>query len=438
MSSSPATEPRAGKPARGGSSQPAQSRSTAAAPEGIARRDWFLLPLIAVLTASGLLVALKATADRMYTDSQSSTLSCLILNDPTTGVRAIPNSVCHQKALETESAEYRFNSCGHRAGMECGPKPDGAYRIVLVGSSYNYGMWVSREQSFAALLPEKISLLTGRPVQLYNESMQWGFPPSTVLRFHKVFDAKPDMILWVLTPYDISKAFELMPFVPPAPVANQKPVSALSRVKLAFAENSLPKAVSLIWDRAVTAPWAAELEAIRWKPSGILLEHLLYASNSLYLKSSLTQPDTDIGYLHSAQSSLWHKNLVQFDKQAANVEGQARAAGIPFVAVLVPERAQAAMISNGEWPAGYDPFKIDDQLRTIITSHGGTYFDVLHDFRNIPGSERLFFPVDGHPDAKGHALLADLLAKQITSGPVDALRANPDRASTQPSVPEHR
>ena len=247
--------------------------------------------------------------------------------------------------------------------MECGPKPEGIYRIVMVGSSYNYGMWVPREKSYAALLPEKISQITGRPVQLYNESMQWGFPPSTVLRFHEVFDAKPDMILWVLTPYDISKAFELLPFVPPAPVANQKPVGALSRVKLAFAENSVPKAVSLIWDRAVIAPWAAELAAFRWKPSGILLEHLLYSSNSLYVKSSLTQPDTDIGYLHAEQSPLWHKNLAEFDKQAADVEGQARAAGIPFVAVLVPERAQAALISNGEWPAGYDPFKIDDQLR---------------------------------------------------------------------------
>ena len=397
-------------------------------------RDWLLLPLAGVLTVSALLLALNLTAGHLYKESKSTTLSCLVLNDPTTGVRAIPNSVCYQKIFESELAEYRFNACGHRAGMECGPKSPGVYRIVMVGSSYNYGMWVPREKSFAALVPQQLSQITGKKIELYNESMQWGSPASTILRLHEVFEAQPDMILWVLNPYDIGKAFELLPYTPPAPVPGQKVLTAMDHVKLAFAHNSIPAAIGVIWDRAVVVPWNSKIYNFRFKPVSILLEHLLYANQTLYLKSSLMMPDKDIGYLLSNPTQFWQDNVKEFDRQAAVVEGQAKAAGIPFVAVLVPQRSQAAMISDGQWPDGYDPFKLDNQLRTIVTSHGGIYFDVLPEIRKMPGVEKGFFPVDGHPDANGHAMLASLLVKGLTSGAVPALdprkSATPSQAAT--------
>ena len=59
-----------------------------------------------------------------------------------------------------------------------------------------------------------------------------------------------------------------------------------------------------------------------------------------------------------------------------DMEERAKAAGVPLVAVLVPNRAQSAMISMGEWPAGYDPYKLDNELSAIVTSHGGMYIDI--------------------------------------------------------------
>jgi hypothetical protein len=96
---------------------------------------------------------------------------------------------------------------------------------------------------------------------------------------------------------------------------------------------------------------------------------------------------------------------------------------------MLPERGQAAMISMGEWPTGFDPYKIGSQVKAIIQSHGGTYIDVLHGFRTIPNPELDYLPVDGHINAEGHAILSGLLAKGLTGGAVPALRI-----TTQPQV----
>jgi hypothetical protein len=105
------------------------------------------------------------------------------------------------------------------------------------------------------------------------------------------------------------------------------------------------------------------------------------------------------------------------------------AAGVPLVVTLVPNRAQAAMISMGEWPAGYDPYKLDNELRSIIEKQGGTYIDILPDYRTIASPEQGYFTVDGHPNADGHALIARFLARELTSGAIPTLKA-----TTQPQA----
>jgi len=89
------------------------------------------------------------------------------------------------------------------------------------------------------------------------------------------------------------------------------------------------------------------------------------------------------------------------------------------------------MIAMGQWPDGFDPYKLDDELRAILVSHGGIYIDILSGIRNIPNPEQYYFPVDGHPDAQGHLMFSRLLAKALTSGGVPALKA-----TSQPTAPQ--
>ena len=385
------------------------------------RRDWIVLPLLAVLTVGLLSGSTELIARRMFPAVREPWGNCMVLDDPATGVRGIPNSVCRIRTAESDFVEYRMNRCGHRAGMECGPKAPDAFRIVMTGSSFALGTRVQREQTFAALLPQQLSTRTGHRVELYNESMGWGSPRNVALRFDDVLEAKPDLILWVLTPWDIQQSPTMMPELPGERAPEEHGV-AKRRVKKALDTKPVWKAVPALagLGRDLLGSAAEDLVGDQTR---VMMRHFLFESESVYLESYLRGNDRQGGFLKVAQSAEWQNDLLRTEIQVADIERRAEAAGVPFVAVLLPNRAQAAMISAGEWPSGYDPYKLGQEVRTIVEAHGGTYIDVLPNFRTIPNPERHYLPIDGHPDASGHAIISGLLAEALTTGKVSVLKA---------------
>jgi hypothetical protein len=339
--------------------------------------------------------------------------SCFVM-DPATGVRGVPNCVFLEEKIEIQPVEYRLNSCGHHASMDCGPKAPDIYRIVMTGSSFAEGADVPIEKTFGTLLPAELSRQTGRKVELYNEAMSFRGPLNVGARFNEILAAQPSAILWILTPHDIEDVW--LGYDPQETLSFAERVRA--QVKQASTKRPLPDAAldMLRISRASLATlWGKTA-------SGVLMMHFLYRNPIEYVKFYL-MGGVSTRFLQERPDPEWQYYLRQFNNSAAYVEDQAKAAGVPLVAVLVPNRAQAAMISMGQWPAGYDPYKLDNELRTIITSHGGVYIDILPDLRAVPHAEQGYLPVDGHPNADGHALLTKLLAKELTSGAVPALRA---------------
>jgi hypothetical protein len=373
------------------------------------RRDWILLPMLGLLTICLIAACSETIARRLFSESKKGAGSCFVINDPSTGARGIPNCSVWGKDAESPWVEYRFNRCGHRAGMECGQKPPLTYRIVMIGSSVPMGDYVQREKTFAALLPLELSQETGHTIELYNEGMGWGFSHSSDLRFNDALKEDPDLILWVLTPTDIQRASLVLPTADQDPWANLSlPKKAWKRLQTGLASGSFADVASDAFGRTRTA---------------LMLRHLLYKSQSQYVKSFLASGDANAGYLKVEQSAEWRKDLQQFSSDAADMEARSRTAGVPFAAVLVPDHAQAAMISMGEWPQGYDPYKLDNVLRAIIASHGGIYIDILPGFRSIPNVEQYTFPVENHPTPAGHAMISGLLARALSDGTVPALKA---------------
>jgi hypothetical protein len=367
------------------------------------RRDWIVLPTLGLLTFCLIIGSTESIARLIFSYSDKGLKDCTVFNDPSTGPRGIPNCVCWDKGYETQPIEYRLNSSGYRADTDFGPKAPGTYRIVTVGSSFAMAYGADNKMSYAALLPGELTSLTRRKVDLLNEGFAGG--GGVNLRLDKALAFNPDMILWILTPWDIGQEFATVHHPPRA--NRHKPFlrRAWARINLDFA-TSFTKAIQETFSDTRTA---------------LMLRHYLFESQSQYIKSFLRAGDKEAGFLKAEPSAEWKESLRQFSTAVPEYEAQAEAAGVPLVAVLVPDRAQAAMISRGEWPAGYDPYKLNNELRSILSSHGGIYIDILPRFRAIPNPERYYLPVDGHLDAAGNAILSNLLAKELTSGAVPAL-----------------
>ncbi len=280
------------------------------------RRDWIIMPLLSLATALALVGGAEILARIVFHTPKTSTLACLVLDDPDTGVRGRPNTTCTQYKWETPGpVVYRFNSSGHRAGMEMLPKPPDTFRIVLVGSSMAVGLWVPWQQTLAAQLPGELYRLTGRSVQLYDEGMQWGTPRNMARQFNNVIAAKPDLILWVVTPWDMSNVDMNVP-----PDSRKLPLES---------------------------GWAAVQEFANTRVRFLfLLRHLLYLSQSEFLRHFLMQ-GKEAAFLQADPSPAWQDKLEHFRTYAAEMEKQAKTAGVPLVVTALPERAQTDMISTG-------------------------------------------------------------------------------------------
>jgi hypothetical protein len=400
------------------------------------RRDWVLLPAVSLLTICILAISAELISRWLYPSTQVGFQNCFAKNDPTGDAAATPNSVCWEEIPEsTLKAEYRFNRRGHRAGAELSAKPPGTYRIVLIGSSITQGLFVPREKTFAALLPGELSMETGRKIEVYNEATGGKFRggPFPTLdsaqHFDEVLAAQPDLILWVITPTDIMNASSKRNAESPdRGTVQEEPRSARRSSKSRIFWSTFVASIA-------NGTFGERLKS-RWEETrtSIVLKHLLIASESQdeYVKSFLRNGD-DASFLKTEPDAKWQLQLQYFDAELAEVTRLAKGAGVPLVAVFVPNRPQAAMISKGDWPDGYDPFKLKDEVRDNVVSNGGQFIDILPDYRGIPSPERHYFPVDGHPDADGHSIICRFLVKQLTSGVVPELKtSNPPEIAMQP------
>jgi hypothetical protein len=299
----------------------------------------------------------------------------------------------------------KFNSCGHRAEMDCGPKRPGIFRIVMVGSSLAQGATVPIGKSFAAILPVLLSRDTGRNIELYNEGMAWGTPHSMDLRFSEALAAQPDLILWPISPWDINNVGVTAPGARGAVASDQQ--TASSR-----------------WDRIKAALFRKhDVEGFLTNNSRALfmIQHLLYKSDSIYLSHSLSGTDEYTSSLHDNPDKEWQDKLAEFDTYLADMVARAKAVHVPLVVMVLPRHAQAVMIAGGVAPPGVNPYSFSTQVKGIVEKDGGTYIDILPRFRNVPNIGSAFYPIDQHLTVSGQQLVAQVIEKALTEGPVPAL-----------------
>ena len=380
----------------------------------VRRRDWIILPLVAAATLVIVCAAFEATARAVFPPLQAGLPSCIVRNNNPQGARQAKNSMCWERlAEERSSADYKFNDCGDRTEIACGAKTSDRYRIVLTGSSVAVGRYLPSSQSLTVLLNRDLSEGVHKPIEVYNQSSMQGFLDSVALRDPEFLHNQPDMLLWVVTPHDLEEPS----FVEPA---NDSTVESGSREP-----SALKRAISRIQKNIEQGTMLSDFQTRFDKTdSSLLLRHLLYRSPSLYVKSFLMRSDSDTGFLRKSFTPLWQERVQHFDSELQKNQAWTSAAKVKLAVVFIPSRPQAEMLSDGDWPHGFDPRELNDELKQRVNRAGALYIDILPQFQTEATAGRLYFPVDGHPNEEGSAFIAQAIAQSLKDGRVASLTAN--------------
>ena len=385
------------------------------------RSSWLFPALTCLLTVLVLLVTMELAARKLFSRSRTTLLDCLVLHDPATGVHGIPGCKVSEKWEETPVVDYRLNACGDRTDLPCGPKQPGTYRIAMVGSSIAAGLRVSQDSTFAALLPQELSALTGRKVELYNLAMRTETPRVVDMRFAATLAKKPDLVLWVINPYDVGHPDDVITD------AVKPPAGARHPGRLGSLESASKKEYHTFRSEP-----ASQFVLDTWNETrmSFMIRHFLYENQSLYVNAFLRQNDAAAGYLRTNLSPAWQEDLRHFNVYLSDVQARAHAAGVPLVIALVPARVHAGLLSMNAWPTGSDPFSFDRAFRPLVLSSGAGYIDTLPDYRNLPHAAQYYFAVETHPTEAGHRFIAKTLATGLTNGIVPELAATSKNSSS--------
>ena len=399
--------------------------------ESLPRRDWVLLPLISLSVVVVLSVATEAIARRTYASWEQGKEACRVFADPYIGVARPADCSFRSKKSETVPQILTYNDRGYRDDANLTAKAPGTFRIVLVGTSFTVAEATSKDKLMATLLPLELSKRTGRKIELYNEGVAGypGLPQNVDRRFPDVLAAQPDLILWGITRWDIKDIDATAP-EPDIPASEELPERVAvewQTLKHSLAKGQLKQAAPALLKLAHLLPGACK-DLFLASKSDMMLRSELNGSPSQLVNSYLQGPDYINGFLKSQYSQDWDARLSSFDRISEDILSRAAAAKLPVVAMMLPVATQAQMASLADPPAGWDAFKLDREVRSIITKHGGTFVDILSDYRGVADPAHGYLPVDGHPNAEGNANFTRFVADGLMDGAVPSLTgtAKPD------------
>lgn len=359
------------------------------------RRDFVVLPLLSIATIL-LMFGLAELACRVFWPAREQD-SCAV-GDDVAGFRMRPNCTSTMKNAEGVWTTNRYNECGYRSETSCGPKPAGAIRIVLLGSSVAQGTYMPYEQTFFARAAKQISARCHTAVDVQSLGVPNASPIFVYRRLNEALALKPDVVLFVLTPFDLEQKIN------PAQLAERNELHLRS---------SQPAVQLRI------GPFKRLERALLESRAVLVAQHYLLSNENTFLRLYLVYGDK-ADFLRTPLSAAWQKRYRDMDVIISDMAQRVRAAGAVLYVVPTPSRAEAALLSAPRRP-GIDAAAFGHWLEEIASKHGARSIDLMNTFEKIPQSENLFYVVDGHLTPEGQEVVSQQVAQKLLSGGIPGL-----------------
>src|SRR5262249_38651231 len=148
-------------------------------------------------------------------------------------------------------------------------------------------------------------------------------------------------VVLVVVPFDLEQS------QPTQPAKDRAPPSLMKRV-----ESSVDKS------RAVVAA-----------------QHVLFENVDEYVSLYLRYGDK-ADFLRPPFGPLWHKLLTDYDRLLGRIADRLHDQGVPLLLVFVPQRAQAALLSEHAGPPSIDPYAFGQAIGQTAARHHVDYIDL--------------------------------------------------------------
>ena len=355
------------------------------------RRDYVLLPLIVLFVTVVLLGISNLIAKRIFPESGRFTCN---MRDRLGLIREKPNCVCHYKNPEGPLVEYRFNECGYRSTKPCGHKPEGVTRVVLMGASLTWGLYIPNNELFGSRIEEALNRICTRPVEVQNMGSMVRLRDEYKL-IDEALRLSPDVIVLTVAPNDLEQLVE----------------STKSRD---------PRSTGML--AKAKAAWHDMLMRTRNIKFVLAVQHFMLLDKQVLFETYSNMGNSRM-VLQSPQTRAGEQMYEAFDQALDRVMTKLEGSEVPLVILAVPNRVAAALVSNQSHLDGTDPWWFGRQVTEIANRRGALVVDATQEFANSPHAEQLFYPVDNHPNGDGHAVIAKALMDRLTDGSIPQLAA---------------
>ncbi|MFQ5644126.1 MAG: GDSL-type esterase/lipase family protein [Thiogranum sp.] len=337
----------------------------------------------------------------------------------------------------------KINSRGIRGPEYPYEKPEGEYRILVLGDSYTEGYSVGFESLFSELLKRDLNAGGGRRVEVINAGTG-GYSTDQELLFFRHYGKKynPDLVILMFAHNDVwyntrdkywrgGKPFftrgddrlvlNNVPVPPPEPAPEEQGREALAPSK--SSGSVLHQLKQFVLEDSYI--WAMVSEA----------SHNVYVIRNVMEKLGLFGPKPsggDIPGVYKVWEREYDPEIRRSWEMTAALVGALRddvaAGGARFLVFYVPYRAS---IHDDVWRSmkrrygvteeRWDIEKAGTELESLCRAMGIEYMNPTKEFQREAARleterERLYYRYDGHWNKNGHALAASVLYEHITKG----------------------
>ena len=344
------------------------------------RRDFVILPLIVLLTLIVVIVPTEGVLRVLFPQNQADACMDYTSTDPA-DFHARAKCTSRTKIPEGPWVTNSYNDCGFRSPDGCGPKPKGALRVAIVGTSLSSGFMVPYDHSMTPMATAALNQTCKKPVDIQNLGAQGNIGPRLLASAQAAVALKPDIMVFVVSPPDLHLTDAV------APVGGDK----------AAHETNLMREVKV----AISSPRLMYMES-----------YLLLRNDNTYVPIYL-RSGHNADYMRAPFSAEWQIKLAHLDADMAQLSGIAKQASIPLLVVYIPQRAQAAVLASPKLADHVDPLILPKEIKRISAAYGAGYADMGDEISRGLASSQIYYAMNGHLNGEGNTLLAHAMVKGI-------------------------